>query len=218
MGKFIDLTGQVFNRLTVLSRAENDKNNKPQWNCICECGKNTKVQSSSLTTGGTKSCGCLRIENTGKINNLTHGMSKASEYKIWQTMKRRCYSETNNAKNYRDRGITVCDRWLESFENFYEDMGPRPTTKHSIDRIDNDGDYCPENCRWATTTEQLNNTRSNARMTLNGETKTRSEWSRVLGISLGTIESRKRYGWSDEKALTTPVRGYLRPQFAEALV
>lgn len=203
MGKFIDLTGQVFSRLTVIDQGENNKGGRVCWNCLCECGQNTTVTSKYLINGRTKSCGCLQIENR-KTSSLTHGMSKTLEYKIWGEMKRRCYAETPGAKNYRDRGITVCDRWLESFENFYEDMGPRPSANHSIERIDNDGNYCPENCKWATRKEQNNNTRSNVRMTLNGETKTMSEWGKVLGISHQAIRSRKKTGWSDEKALTTP--------------
>ena len=202
MGKFIDLTGQVFSRLTVISRAENNKDGNVQWNCLCICGNETKALTGDLKSGKTKSCGCLNIEN-----RLKHGMSETSEYKIWTMMKKRCYS--NNAtgsKNYRDRGITVCDRWLESFENFYSDMGTRPSSRHSIDRIDNNGNYTPENCRWATRTEQNNNTRKNIRMTLNGETKTMAEWGKALGIRKDTIHYRKKSGWSDERALTTPVR------------
>ena len=205
MGKFIDLTGQVFGRLTVISRVENPKNTSAQWNCLCICGKKTKVASGQLNNGDTKSCGCLYAE-TRKTNNLKHGMSDTLEYKIWKDMKQRCYSKTQMAKHYRDRGIKICDRWLESFENFYADMGPRPTTEYSIDRIDNDGDYCPENCRWATKTEQNNNTRKNVRLTLHNETKTIAEWSRILGLPYDLIRHRKGYGWSDEKVLTTPVK------------
>lgn len=200
---FIDLTGKTFFRLTVIGRGEKNKYGQKQWNCSCECGENTNALSNDLTHGRVKSCGCLNIEKI-KTNKLTHGMSYTSEYRIWTRMKQRCYSDTTGAKNYRDRGIKVCDRWLESFENFYEDMGSRPSPKHSIDRIDNDGDYCPENCRWATRTEQQNNTSKNVRLTLNGETKTMTEWARVLGISPQTIRARNRKGWSDEKVLTTP--------------
>ena len=202
---FKDLTGQTFNRLTVIGRGENTKNGKAQWICLCECGQNSVVTTDSLKRGHTKSCGCLNKENLRK-NTRTHGMSSTPEYEIWKTMKRRCHSETKTAKYYRDRGIKVCDRWLESFENFYSDMGPRPTANHSIERIDNDGDYCPENCKWGTAKEQNNNTRRNVRMTLNGETKTMAEWSEVLGISQGVIGKRKRKGWSDKDTLTTPVK------------
>jgi hypothetical protein len=201
--KLDDLTGQTFSRLTVISRAEKDKRNKSQWNCLCSCGKNIRVVARSLKSGGTKSCGCLNTEKR-KTNNLIHGMSYSPEYTTWKSIKARCYGKNSLTQLYRDKGIKVCDRWLESFENFYEDMGDRPSSKHSIDRIDNDGDYCPENCRWATAKEQSNNRSKNVKMTLDGETKTIAEWAKVLGIRSGVIGWRKRSGWSDEKALTTP--------------
>ena len=137
-----------------------------------------------------------------------HGMRHTPEYEIWKSMKQRCYNPKN--KRYSDwggRGIKMCDRWKNSFKNFIEDMGKRPPDKHSIDRIDNDKDYCPENCKWATLDEQVNNARSNILITYNGKTLNVSQWSKLVNIKAFTILARiNLLGWSHEKALTTPVR------------
>ena len=161
MGKFIDLTGKIFNKLTVLGRCEDyisPKGNKVvKWECICECGNKTKVIGSILKSNGTKSCGCLNYEPTNTIHNKRF----STEYSSWRSMKRRCTEPTNNTyKNYGGRGIKVCDRWLESFKNFYEDMGDKPSQNHSIDRIDVNGDYEPGNCRWISLKEQQYNRRN----------------------------------------------------------
>lgn len=133
-------------------------------------------------------------------------MGKAKAYRTFKSMHLRCYSEKDHRYHYYGgRGITVCDRWLNSFENFYEDMGDPPTPKHSIDRIDNDGNYCPENCRWATIEEQANNKRNNHILTYNGITQTISQWSKYTGIDKKLIASRIYNNWSVEQALTLPV-------------
>lgn len=201
--QFEDLTGQKFSRLLVVERVESTDGRISRYNCLCDCGNYRIVQSSSLKNNHTTSCGCWHIEQAQKTNR-THGKHKSSEYVTWYSMKTRCYSETKAAKNYRDRGIKICDRWLESFENFYEDMGDKPSPKHSIDRIDNNGDYCPENCRWATREEQNSNRRNTITLTLNGETKTAKEWSSCLNKNYNTIISRKKAGWTDFKVLTEP--------------
>ena len=146
----IDITGNTYFRLTVLSYAGDSK-----WNCKCECGTVKVVQGGHLRNGGTVGCGCFH-----KTKPLTHGKCYTPEYGSYQGMKDRCYNK--NSERYADyggRGITVCDRWLESFDNFYADMGARSSPRHSLDRIDNNSDYEPNNCRWATNSEQTRNRR-----------------------------------------------------------
>ena len=137
---------------------------------------------------------------------ITHGMSGTPEYLAWQSMKRRCFN--SNHKDYPDwggRGITVCDRWLNSFENFLADMGSRPTAKHSLDRIDNDSDYSVENCRWATEAEQQNNKRTNHLITIDDVTSTITQWTKKMGYGEMIIYNRLKRGWSEYDAVMTPV-------------
>lgn len=159
MGKLIDLTGQTFGRLTVIERSGTGNTGQAQWKCLCECGKETIVLGDNLRRGKQVSCGCYHSEIMFK-HGATVGEKKTQEYVIWCEMKRRCTD--NNAEYYKDyggRGIKVCERWTNSFENFFEDMGKRPSKRHSIDRIYNDGDYEPGNCRWATQSQQSINSR-----------------------------------------------------------
>ena len=205
----VDLTGRIFGRLTVLYRTERKSSQgfMVYWMCMCKCGELKEVHRCKLTGGGTKSCGCLNTEQR-KTNCRTHGMSGRTELTIWRGMLSRCYDKrVEKYPIYGGRGIRVCRRWRNSFLAFYEDMGDRPSPNHSIDRINNDGDYSPENCRWATPKEQSYNRRKTLRFTWEGIARTADEWSIITGIPSGTIRYRIRgYGWTVEKALTTPVR------------
>jgi hypothetical protein len=157
---FHDLTGQKFNRLTAIKRVENSSNGKVQFECLCDCGKAVVVSSTNLKSGNSKSCGCLNIESASRTKKI-HGLRHSSEYNTWRSMKDRCYRHTNNRyQHYGARGIVICERWLNSFENFYTDMGPKPDPTFTIDRIDVNGNYEPGNCKWASKSEQRLNVRA----------------------------------------------------------
>ena len=149
MGKIKDKVGDVYERLTVVSKSHIDKNKKTIWNCLCICGNTCKVSGSNLVTGHTLSCGCLQKERTIE-GSTTHGGRYRPEYSVWCNIKARCYNkECEKFPNYGGRDIKVCDRWLNSFENFLEDMGERPKgVGYSIERRDVNGDYYPDNCLW----------------------------------------------------------------------
>jgi len=147
------------------------------------------------------------MKTEGKTKN--HLMSKTPEFRVWQSMLTRCFNKKANAYHmYGGRGITVCKRWRHSFLNFISDIGRRPTPKHSIERKNNNGDYTPDNCCWATVLQQANNTRTNVNLSFQGRTQTIAQWSREIGIKRGTIQRRLKRGWTVEKTLNVPVGVY----------
>ena len=161
MARLIDLTNKTFGRLKVLNRENNSISGQVIWKCKCICNKIINVQGGNLKSKQTTSCGCYRDEVTSK-RSTSHGMTKSSEFISWSAMLSRCINQNDPAYNrYGGRGIVVCDRWKDSFENFYEDMGPKPSDKHSIDRISVDGNYEPNNCKWSNSKDQARNRRSN---------------------------------------------------------
>lgn len=190
--------GDKYGRLILLETFV--ESGRRKWLCRCDCGTEKVILQQSLLTGNTKSCGCLQMQA-----RFSHGGCYLSEYGIWLGMKARCYRATSRGyEHYGGRGIIVCERWRNSFENFFEDMGSRPSKNHSLDRIRVNGNYEPANCRWATSSEQHNNKRDNRLITFSGETLTETQWRRKLGFGRGLIRQRLENGWSVEKALTTP--------------
>jgi len=207
MGRYIDLTGEQFGRLRVLGREGMNKHHQLTWMCECECGNRKVVLGFCLRRGDVQSCGCLHKEVTASINK-THGKTRTPIYAIWRGMMQRCFDKNSHAYNrYGGRGVSVSERW-QSFENFYADMGDRPAGM-SLERIDNDGDYSPENVVWASSKDQANNRRSNVVLEYKGEKKTMQQWADQLGVKIGTLWMRFNRGWSVDRAMTQEVRNVL---------
>ncbi len=203
-----DLTGQKFGRLTVIKYLGRDKNYRKRWECKCDCGNNETIAviSYNLKNGNTQSCGCLQKEKTAQANK-THQLSNHRIYHIWNNMLARCYNlHSINYNNYGGRGIKVCDEWL-IFENFMEwAFANNYQDDLTIDRIDNNDNYCPENCRWVNQKEQQNNKSTNHFLTFNNETLTISQWSEKVKIDKRVLQYRIAHSWDIEKALFTPVQ------------
>jgi hypothetical protein len=195
--------GNVYGRLTVISKSERKYFGSNRWVCLCSCGNITDVIGQQLRKGATTSCGCYAAELTSKRNKIHgHAVKNTATYLSWGAMKQRCSNKKNKRySSYGGRGIKVCERWKNSFENFLFDMGERPDG-WTLGRKDNDGDYEPRNCRWESKEDQANNKTNNVFLELNGLRMTASQWSIELGISQNKITRRIRNGWSDEMALS----------------
>lgn len=180
-----DLTGLKFNRFLVIKEAGR-KNGKNYWTCLCDCGIQKDFLAANITTGKSKSCGCIVREVVSAIR-LTHGLIKTPEYSAWRNAKNRCYNQKYKLFHcYGGRGIIMCDRWLgdSGFTNFLLDMGNKPSPKHTLDRYPNqNGNYEPTNCRWATYKEQQNNRRNNKLIEHNGEIISQAAWAERLGVT-----------------------------------
>lgn len=199
MARFKDLTGQTFGRLTAIQYVDTHKEHA-RWLCHCSCGGTAIVPAYALKRGNTKSCGCIHRETCTK-----HGMFGTPTYNSWVSMIQRCLnSNYPGFANYGGRGVSVCESWRE-FENFIADMGERPDGT-SIDRIDVNGNYEPGNCRWATRSVQSSNQRRHQTITFNGETLTCGQWSLRLGGSANIVTKRLQAGWSEEEAVSKPLR------------
>jgi hypothetical protein len=216
MGKLIKLTGQKFDRLTVLGQNPvRSLSGSVRWDCICDCGIKSTVRGSELVNGNISSCGCLQKETA-----TTHGMSYVPEYGLWNNMIQRCTNpESSNYSDYGGRGITVCERWLNSVGDFINDMGPRPSLDHTLDRRENDKGYYKENCRWATRVEQNNNRRNNVFYEYKGQKYTIPQLAELpvvieKGISVTTLAARiTRSKYSVEEALSKEVKIYSIPTY-----
>ena len=199
----MNLIGQKFKRLTLIE-VDQSRKGRTFWLCRCDCGNIKSISQTSITTGKTGSCGCLASEALA-ARSRTHGLSKHPLYGMWSGMLSRCRNPKHAAyKHYGGRGIAVCDRWL-SFDKFHEDMAQSFVAGMEIERIDNSLGYFKGNCKWATRTEQANNTRRNARLAKDGRTQTIAQWSREIGVGKSTLWARLNVlGWSIRQTLTIP--------------
>lgn len=212
MSRSLDLTGQRFGRLIALRIVGRDSQRNVLWCCRCDCGQEIVTRASSLRYGKTRSCGCLRLERAVQAARR-HGLSVDKSgrtprlYRIWRNMKQRCMNpKAAKYHLYGGRGITVCDEWME-YEHFHRwAMANGYRDGLTLDRIDSNGPYSPENCRWVTYSEQARNSRQNHLITYRGVTRPLIEWAERLGISPSTLRARLvQYGWPVAKALETPV-------------
>lgn len=211
--RFVDLRGMSFGLLTVIDRAANKICASGKmisvWNCACKCGGSKTASAKDLRSGAVKSCGCYKKERKRRRNVATrerHGMCGSPTYQSWASAKTRTTDENNRSyPRYGGRGITMCPRWAESFMEFYRDMGDRPPGM-SLDRIDNDGPYSRENCRWSTPAEQARNRRSTVLFRIGDREMSLTEWSKVSGIAEPRIWKRiNKLGWPVERAVFEPI-------------
>lgn len=207
----IDITNQRFGKLVAIGPASNT-GRWTVWNVVCDCGTRKTVPTHALRSGNTKSCGCLVHQPNNY--NLQHGMSYTYMYRAWTRMKVRCGNKGNLL--YGGRGITVCERWINSFENFFADMGVAPAGT-SLDRINNNGNYEPGNCRWATPSQQLRNRRVSKFVTWQGQRYNLADWAELVGVSYMAANNRVRLGWPLEKIIATPVKSFRRKSTLQKL-
>jgi hypothetical protein len=201
MPVFKNLISESFGRWLVVGYAGDSL-----WNCVCECGAASAVRGNHLTSGASASCGCLQKEVAVKFNT-THGRSRTPEYRAWSNFIDRCENPKNPSfARYGGRGISVSSEWRKSFDVFIADIGSRPSSDHSIDRIDNDLGYSKENCRWSTRDEQATNRGDNRVIEFNGRKQTLYQWAREYNINENTLRGRLRNGWGTENAITKPTQ------------
>jgi hypothetical protein len=200
-----DETGRRYGKLVVQHRDESAEADEAVWYCKCDCGNFRSMRGTHLRKQHEPSCGCDRSEKAGR-RATRHGKADSRVYQTWRSMLKRCY-QTRNASysRYGGRGIEVCERWRHSFENFLADMGEGGEGM-SLERIDSDDHYGPDNCRWATAKEQANNRRDNRRVTFRDQTKTVTAWAEEMGLRPGLVVARIAAGWSVDDALQTPPR------------
>lgn len=212
MAERIVSPGVRYDRLVVVGLSGRTRGRLPYWTCLCDCGKEKEVNQKELIRGETRSCGCYRREKMATAKT-THGQSGTRPYDSWCAMIARCKNKNNRSyKDYGGRGITVCERWSGSggYENFIQDMGERPEGM-TLDRIDNNGPYSPENCRWATAIVQGNNKRDSRIVECFGKKMSLSDWSRETGICAGVLWMRiAKLDWTAERAMSRPVRKIAR--------
>lgn len=201
-----NLINKKFNNLLVEKKSYT-RNNNVYWECLCDCGKTTFVSTANLNNNRTKSCGCLKI-NILLERSTKHRQRHTKLYEVWKSIKQRCLNPKNKAyHNYGGRGITIFSEWINSYESFYNwSLTNGYKEGLSIDRINVNGNYEPNNCRWTTRKVQCNNTRVNKYFTINNETKSLSDWCRIYNIKYSTVAERLYYNWDIIKALTTPIK------------
>lgn len=196
--QLVDLSGQQFGQWRVEYRAPNNVSGKPAWVCICQCGVKQVVSGGNLRSGRSTSCGCARDAKTAGRNKVLmrkHGARDTTEYRIWVGIKTRCFNKSAyEYPRYGGRGITMHPAWVSDFSQFLADVGRRPTGSYTLDRRDNNGNYEPNNVRWATKKEQANNMRSNLLITHGGRTQTLSQWADETGIAYETLRWRHKNG------------------------
>ena len=208
MSKLIDLIGRKFGKLTVIKKVESNSLGRAMWLCKCDCGNEVIVQGTCLRNGNTKSCGCLRIENS-KSKTVKHNLTKHRIYNIYIHIKQRCNKpKCKQYKWYGAKGIQICEEWEKDFINFYNwAMANGYKENLSIDRINVNGNYEPSNCRWVDMKTQQNNRGNNFRVKINNQTHTLPEWAEIYKISIHTIRTRLARGWKVQEAITTKVKG-----------
>lgn len=206
----LNLIGQRYGRLTVIEEAERTSPLARRWHCLCDCGNEKDVDHQNLRGGGVRSCGCWQAEHRATISRIAkktqNGLSGHLLFATWRNMMDRCYkAQRADYKNYGGRGIAVCGRWHQ-FENFIADMGEKPFPKATIERKDNNGNYCPENCAWATRTVQTRNKRNTRIVTFEGKECPLAELAERFDIPVRNLRERlDRYGWTLLRALTAPI-------------